>query len=238
MKEIEKNLWVRVRKYVRFLKIVPFVRMIAVCNNLAFGKVDEKSDIDLFIVAKSGRLFIVRAFITLILRLFGVRTYGNKTAGRFCLSFFVDDEFLDLEKIAIYQDIYLAYWLKSLKPILDDGVSKVLLEKNIWIKKYFDNEEDFEMNKEYLMENKSFVSKIFEWILSGRFGNFCENLLKRWQLKMVEKRGKTVGKEADWIINDHILKFHNIDRRKQYRDRWLEKYGENAKLRNDLFLTL
>ncbi len=238
MEEIEKNLWIKVQKYVRFLKIVPFVRMIAVCNNLAFGKVDEKSDIDLFIVAKSGRLFIVRAFITLILRLFGVRTYGNKIAGRFCLSFFVDDEFLDLEKIAIYQDIYLAYWLKSLVLILDDGVSRVLLEKNIWIKKYFDNEEDFEMNKEYLMENRSFIKKIFEWIGGGRFGDFCENLFKRWQLKTVEKRAQTVGKEAGWIINDHILKFHNIDRRQQYRDRWFSKYGENAKLKNDLFLTL
>src|SRR3989338_10492249 len=124
MSELENNLWLKVGRYVPFLRIVPFLKLVAVCNNLAFGKVKEKSDIDLFIIAKSGRLFTVRILVTGILHCLGVRRHGKKIAGRFCLSFFVDDKNLNLEPIAIDKDVYLAYWIKNIRPVLDDGIAE------------------------------------------------------------------------------------------------------------------
>ncbi|MBI4231920.1 hypothetical protein HY605_01695, partial [Candidatus Peregrinibacteria bacterium] len=121
---LEKKLWQRVNRYVKFLEWIPFLRMLAVCNNLAFDRVTAGSDIDLFIVAKKGRLFIVRTLVTGVLHVLGVRRHGDKVAGRFCLSFFVDDCALDLKKLAIERDIYLAFWIFSMKPVIDDGVSE------------------------------------------------------------------------------------------------------------------
>lgn len=238
MDELEKKLWIKVNRYLKFLKIVPFLRLVAVCNNLAFKKVDNGSDIDLFIIAKEGRLFTARILITGILHLLGVRRHGNKIAGRFCLSFFVDDKYLDLSKIAIEQDIYLAYWVKSMLPILDDGISGDFLQANLWAKRFFEEENAFEINLDKVINRKSFLRGIFEWLLNGKFGDLLEKKLKRWQLKRASEKINLASGEASLIVDEHILKFHNIDRRRTYRNKWFKLYGKDAKLNEERFLVL
>ncbi|MBI2634689.1 hypothetical protein HYW82_03420 [Candidatus Peregrinibacteria bacterium] len=332
MEELEKKLWKRVWRYCRFLRFVPFLRMVAVCNNLAFGRVRAASDIDLFIVAREGHLFTVRIFVTAILHIFGVRRHGEKIAGRFCLSFFVDDSALDLSTIAIEKDIYLAYWVKNLVPIIDDGVYGEFLRKNEWVDGYFEEgeilkqvqddtkqvqddtkqvqddtkqvqddtkqvqddtkqvqddtkqvqddtkqvqddtkqvqddtkqvqddtkqvqddtkqvqddtkqvQDDTKQVQDDTIRDDMVVQDMvrqahhdnFEWIFGKRF----EKIMKKWQMKRaVEKRG-IAGNEASLVITDHMLKFHNIDRRRQYRNEWFKRYGE-AKISREKFLKI
>jgi hypothetical protein len=229
MKEIEKKLWDKSRKYVKILQIVPFVRMICVCNNLAFGLADEKSDIDLFVIAKTKRLFIVRTFITLILFFLGVRRRGNKIQSRFCLSFFVDDSALDLSKIAIANDIYLAYWIKSQVPFINDGVSLQFLKENEWAKKYFENENDFFIRSHEIMpiyRRYDFWRYVFEFLFSGFFGNLIESVLRKWQVKRALVKAKNVKDSSGIVVSEHMLKFHNIDGREYFRNLWIKKHGD------------
>ncbi len=238
MEKVEKVLWKRVRRYLPFLRFVPFLRMVAVCNNISFGRVTEKSDIDLFVVAKSGRLFTVRLFSIFILHVLGVRAHGRKFPGRFCLSFFVDDSSLDLSKIAISDDIYLALWTKSILPILDDGVGDVFVAKNSWARSYFEPESRFELDKSNAIAMKSTSRWILEYFFSGRFGSFFENSLKKWQLKRARGKMKNFGSSASIIIDEHMLKFHHNDKRSHYRDAWLRIYGREVKLSKEKFLAL
>lgn len=239
MTELERKLWARARRYVRFLRFVPFLRMVAVCNNLSFSKVNKESDIDLFIIAKSGRLFTVRFFSILILHILGVRLYGNKIRQRFCLSFFVDDSALDLSKIAIHRDIYLAFWVKSLVPILDDGVSNELLDSNNWVKEYFENNGDFQLNRERQMSNKSVLRGFLSFVLRGKIGNALERFLAKWQKeRAIKKARNVVGENVSLIIEDHILKFHHHDRRRDFSAKWIRAYGEEVKLNDERFLSL
>ncbi len=122
MKVIEDVLWRRVMRFAPMLRFVPGVRMVAVCNSLALGEVRPESDIDLFIVARAGWLFRVRFLSVLLMQVLGVRRYGKKVAGRFCLSFYVDERALDLSWVEMSGD-YMERWLSSLRPIVDDGVS-------------------------------------------------------------------------------------------------------------------
>lgn len=239
--EIAEQLWKKVRRYIGILQIVPFVRMISVCNNLAFGNVDEKSDIDLFVIAKKGRLFIVRSFVTFILHIFGVRRHGDKVAGRFCLSFFVDDTYLDLSPIAINHDIYLAFWIKSMKPVIDDGVSGKFLDANQWAAEYFERKSDFEMDLTKVFNGNWFTlssRRIFEFVFNGKFGDFVERKLRTWQQKRARDKSNDASENASLVIDDHILKFHNIDRRRKYRNMWFVNYGKSEKIENDKFLRL
>lgn len=238
MQETEKILWRKVEKYISFLRFVPFLRLVAVCNNLSFGRVSEKSDIDLFIVARAGRLFFVRFLVTFLLHALGVRRHGDKIEKRFCLSFFVDDSYLDLSKIAIYKDIYLAFWVKSLVPILDDGVGELILTKNYWAKEYFESGADFCLDASRRITNKSFLKNLFSKMLDGRLGDVIEGRLKKWQLSRAKLKMKTAGDAACLIVDEHILKFHNNDRRAAYRDLWVSRYGEDAKLNRDAFIAL
>ena len=47
-------------KVVKVLRRIPFIKMIAVCNRLAYSNTDEKGDIDLFIITEKNRLWLTR----------------------------------------------------------------------------------------------------------------------------------------------------------------------------------
>ena len=236
MTKIEKKLWKKVDRYIPMLRHIPFLRYVSVCNNLSFSKIEDGSDIDLFIIAKKGRLFIVRTFVTFILQILGVRRHGNRVKSRFCLSFFIDDSHLDLSDIAISNDIYLAFWFKYQLPILDDGVSKDLISKNTWIKNYF---EDGVVFRDYkLTANKSYIKSILTFTLEGVFGDFLEKILSSWQFKRSKKKAFLLEDKSGIIITENILKFHNNDRRREYRNKWFKKYKVDDELNLEKFKQL
>ncbi len=53
--------------------LFPQIQMVVLCNSRAMGEADENSDIDLFIIAKKGNLWIGRFIVTAITSLLGVR---------------------------------------------------------------------------------------------------------------------------------------------------------------------
>lgn len=107
-------------KGIKKLRWIPFLRAVFVCNTVASGSADENSDIDLFIITNTKRLWLVRFFATITLKLFGLRTSGKRTKDKICLSFYVAEDSLNLESITIVQsDIYMMYWISQLMPMYD-----------------------------------------------------------------------------------------------------------------------
>jgi hypothetical protein len=235
MDKLEKKLWKKTFRYCRLLRAVPFLRFVGVCNSLAFSKVDDKSDIDLFIVARKNRLFIVRTLVTFLFHVFGVRRHGNKIAGRFCLSFFVDDHNLDLSEVAIDRDLYLAFWIFSMRPVLDDGVYIDFLNENAWVSEYFGSAL---VPRAKAKLSFSFIKRGFEFILFSNFADFIEARLRTWQLSRAKKRASLVEDASGLVISASVLKFHNLDRRRAYRDRWDDKYGKDVLLTRARFSRL
>ena len=102
---------------------------------------EEDSDIDVFIVIKKGRLFITRALVTLYLSFLRMRRTKKKIKNKICLSFYIADDSLNLEKTAIKNDIYLIYWLSTLVPVYDpQNFYQIIIKNNQWLNKYFLNE--------------------------------------------------------------------------------------------------
>jgi len=101
----------------------------------------KDSDIDLFIITKKNRLWTTRIFATLLLTLLWKRKTAKKHSGQFCLSFFISEEELSLEEIALRNDIYLSYWLQTLIPIINrDTIFEKFIEENqTWCKIQNDN---------------------------------------------------------------------------------------------------
>ena len=236
MSEIEKKLWKKVDRYIPILRHIPFLRYVSVCNNLSFSKTEEGSDIDLFIIAKKNRLFIVRTLVTFLLQILGVRRHGNRIKSRFCLSFFIDDSHLDLSDIAISNDIYLAFWFKYQVPILDDNVSKDLIIKNTWIKNYLEEEVVFRNDK--LISNKSYIKTVLSFALNGVIGDVIEKALGSWQLRRSKNKADMLKDKSGISISPSILKFHNNDRRREYRNKWFNKYRADEKLELEKFKQL
>jgi hypothetical protein len=59
--------------------------------------------------------------MTLVFWLYGVWRYGEDITGNFCLSFFIEEDAMDMSRIALEDDIYLFFWMYYMKPILVVG---------------------------------------------------------------------------------------------------------------------
>jgi len=219
----------KARRAAKFIMGVPFLKAIFVCNTVASGTALEDSDIDFFIIAEKNRLYIVRFFTNLVLRFFGLRTYGTKIADKICLSFFIDDQNLNLEKLkAVPEDIHFAYWIAQMVPIYDSqNYFKRFLSANYWIKKYLPN---FNPQIQYVNLVKLNIffgtwQKIWQTMWQGGYGAMIEKQARDWQLlkmKLSIKEKSQVG-DNGVVVNNGVVKLHEYDTRAAIYNAWLDK---------------
>jgi len=229
-KFISEKFWQRTNIYGQYMKLVPFVRMLAVCNNLSYDNASETSDIDLLVVIEPGRMWIARLLITLILQFHGVRRHGRRVKGRFCLSFFITTNRLNMESLQIPdEDPYLAYWTQNLSPFYGKSVYGEFKKLNEpWLSDQYSLKFNEYSERHLCTIQETKLKRILEWIFSGKLGNLLEWLLKKTLKKKTLRSMGKLGVDADVIVNDNMLKFHNHDRRREYLKKWKEKININS----------
>ncbi len=217
--------------FAKIFRYFPGIKMIAVCNSLAYGNASDGSDIDFFIVAEAGKVWTARFFTASFLKIFNLRPTKENTRDKICLSFFVDEENLDLEKLFLselgqwpFKDIYFIYWFSQLVPIYDEsGIFEKLFKVNSWIKDYLPNFFPYRTNNvRKAKETPAFLKRILSVLLAGKF---LERKYKKWQLKFLPENLKKMSGEKNTkvIVSDGLLKFHDQDRRKEYARKFSEK---------------
>jgi len=219
------------KKAAKKLRSVPFLRAIFVCNSVGSEQALQDSDIDFFIVTEAKRIWIARFFSNLILRFFGIRTYGKKIKDKICLSFFVDGAHLDLAGLRIAEDdVHFAYWIRQMLPLYDpENYYSKFLSANGWIKKFMPN-----LNNEFITPHRFnvknsgpglFWKKAWEKMWTGSYGDLIEVQAKGLQWARIshalkEKSGRD---DKGVVFSEGVLKFHENDTRKNYREAWLKK---------------
>jgi len=221
------------KRGIRKLSKVPFVRAVFVCNTLAMGVSDEDSDIDVLVIVKNGRLWLARLLATIVLSLFGLRRTKNKIKDKICLSFYLADNNLNLEKIAIQSpDIYLMYWINNLIPVYDpDKLHSSMMKANSWVKKFLPNGlQAYEVGVQWRVGANGrspvpIIKNLLEKFWGGGYGDLIENQAKGIQQAKMKRNYLSLQNVGDTrvVVNDQIMKFHETDRREEYRDRWVEK---------------
>jgi len=212
---------------IKKLARVPFIRSVFVCNTVAGVGVEEKSDIDVFIIVKKGRIFLARAIATFILSLFNLRRTKRKIKNKICLSFYVTDDNLNLSSIAFENDVYLMYWLAQLIPVYDPDNLLISLQKaNTWVEKHLPNVfQSYKILPRWQVINNRFwqaIKKFFERIWGGGYGDLMEVQARGMQLNKMKMNISSVQNEPDTrvVVNDKMLKFHEKDRRLEYKEIW------------------
>ncbi|MFA6550094.1 MAG: hypothetical protein WCT36_01930 [Candidatus Gracilibacteria bacterium] len=219
------KLWNKVFRYSWVFKMVPFIKMVAVCNSLSYMDVNKKSDIDLFVTTDKNRLFTARFLLSAILYLLGVKRHDHKVAGRFCLSFFVTENSLDMEQVALKPyDIYLAFWAMSLTPVFGEKTYNEFVEKNSWTKRYFP---DGIIPNTSVIHKSGFIARAVKRfltrVLSGKLGGKLEGYLSRALIKRAESKAEKLPDRRGTIISSNIMKFHDNDIREYIREAWEKK---------------
>ncbi len=220
----------QMRKAVRmvtWLRWFPWIRMIALISSLPMGNVKASSDIDLFIVAKKQYIWLTRLCAAGFLKVLRQRPDGDVSKDRFCLSFFVTEDALDLEPVSFGpDDIVFQYYVASILPIYDpDGLYSDLLKANRWLAKYLPNAQ-FEQQfvhevfcPEWLWKVQSCIEFITWPFFNGYFDEWYCNL----QLRILPERLKSIANiDSRVIISDQMLKFHDKDNRHEVVKKWHE----------------
>ncbi|MFA6098022.1 MAG: hypothetical protein WCV50_04450 [Patescibacteria group bacterium] len=211
---------VRIIKYLRWM---PFVKIIAICNTLAYSNSRREGDIDLFIITSPRRVWQARWWVTGFLKLFNLRPTLQKTQDTFCASFFIDKNNLNLEIFKVADDIYLPYWIVQLYPVYDEGLYNDFETQNAWVRKKIPNWIPASTVPRRTVAPAGWLKSVY----TGFFTLLPESFFKKQQMHiMPEKLREAANKDTRVIINDGVLKFHDNDRRRLYYESWKKRLNQ------------
>ncbi len=214
----------RARLIGKILAFVPWVKMIALTGDVAYLNAQEDADLDFFIIARKGSIWATRFWCAGLMKILGLRPdfKRQKFSNRACLSFFISEDYLNLEPVLLKDkteqanDPHFAYWLTQFLILYaEDDLEKKFFLENEWLKKYLPNWQapvfNFVSQKSILM----LLKNIFRVTTT----TFEENVYKRIQLKILNQKLKILARQnKDVIINDKMLKLHQNDSREQCRN--------------------
>ena len=205
----------KAERAVQLLGRLPWIDGVAVCNSLSWYQTKQDSDIDLFVITRPGRIWSARLLSTIPAILLRQRP-GEAASDPVCLSFFCTDQALNFEKLKIGStDPYLAYWCRSLVPLVDHSG---------WMEK-------FEMQNSWLREvlpNAQFVRRASRFRPSVKFHlpwlPLSERLAKQLQLERFPKViRELMNIDTRVVVSAEMLKFHEHDARQQIRQALADK---------------
>lgn len=206
----------------RIFSFIPWIKMVALSNVIGRSNMKEESDIDIFIITESRRIWITRFVTVVLVKILGLRPELNNVKDKICLSFFVTTETLDLQSLMMTDDIYFNYWLANLMPIYcRDNYYHRLIQANTWLLDKMPNWSEVVEENELLVkrENSIFYRDVVDLLVGGLDTN-----LKNYQLRVMSPTLKELmNKDTRVVVNDGVLKLITNDRREYYRDLYLRK---------------
>ncbi len=195
----------RAEQFVKFAAWLPWVKMIAVCNSLAYSFTNTESDIDLFIVVQRGRIWSTRLILTGALALMRARP-GERAKDPLCLSFFATEDCLDLSSVKIGpEDPYLMYWIATLAPVLDRNETFAKFRAaNGWIRQSVPRAHRVLRARSYAVSSQPKFPNV----------SFFERTAERMQRsRFPESLRSMMNVDSRVVVTDSMLKFHHNDRR-------------------------
>lgn len=207
--ELKQKLADKISRLKEITQKIPEISDILLVNSYALGSLKESSDIDLLVITKPDVLWWTRLKLTGALELAGIRRKPGHIEEQFCLSFFITENAMDMSKIALENDIYLHFWTPSITSLTGKALP-AWQYSNIWLKDIFP-----------ALPSSSNPSSLLPTPYSlSRFFNILVRPIMRWRNNI---RSRKLGPEASIIVSDVMFKFHNLDRRKLYREKTLEE---------------
>ena len=198
----------KIRKHIKFLRHLPFIRGIALAGSQAMGEQKPDSDIDLLVITENKYLWLTRTLITTYFQFLGARRHGEKISNRFCLNHYL----VGPKTMNELRNLYTAWEYAKLRPLVYYQATAQFQSANAdWIRAFFPNF----MPEEILPESQSGAQRLFEGLLKNKFGLFLEEKLKNWQLPKIRQ-------EKFIVVQPDELSFHPNSKQQLLLDRFFE----------------
>ncbi len=217
----------RARRVASVLRTLPFIRFVGVANSLAFSYARPQSDIDFFIVAKSGHVWTARLAATGLAKLLGWRPAPGKNRDTICLSFYLADDRVNLEPLKIGPaDDYLAHWVNQVVPLADSaGIADRLFQENQWTATLFPNRMPYDTATARRVRPSAWapaVQRTLELLLGAQW---IERQAERWQRRVLPDQLRRLAEASgsEVVLDAGTIKLHGNDRRQQFQAAYEER---------------
>lgn len=194
----------KAEKTTDILKRIPWIKFIGITGAVSAFGAQEDDDIDFLIVTQKNRLWLVRGFVFVILKILGQLRTDDRPERKICPNIFLSEEYLSWEKQG--RNLFVANEICMLYPLYDkDEMYFRFIKENEWVFNYFIN---FKVNFDGLGEKNKNPSV---------FMKFLEKIAYILQKKYMKKRRTTELIQKNRIHfnkQDHtgkiLLKYNNI----------------------------
>lgn len=190
-------------------RYVPFVEFAVAAGSMALGNVRDESDFDVIVGVRNGRIFTARFFAILAFGLFGWRrqklNHDETAKDKICLNHFVTTASY------LLSPPHSPYWQKLYRMLVPLYGTPQALQA------FFDANTTWMPERVMVSDDLRhrhrapswFKMNVKEAALSGRFGDLIERLLKRVQVRRIERSMRSdAGYKPRIIYNDTELEFH------------------------------
>lgn len=226
---LARDVWPIAERYGRWLRWIPFVRMVAVSGSLALDNNASDSDIDLFCVTDSRRLWIARLWLVFLSRL--TRLFSNVFPRYLCPNYLLTSGALRLED----RNLFTAYEAVQAVPLWGKDVYHRFIQANPWMERYLPHSCQEIRETAEDEPRKPRLVRGCERLLGGRFGDIVDRGIFRIFLfgyrKRAERRGWTWSQLEDAYRRDRYTVpeggYIRVVRR-HFSERVRERLGERV----------
>ncbi len=197
--------WRKLTRLARRLRFAPFIEFVMVQGSLAIGNVNPRSDFDVLVGVRAGRIFTARYFLNFIFGIAGGRRLNDEhdsSPDKFCFNHFTTPAVFAKPPFNQYRrELY-----RNMTPLWGKPeIIRKFLQANAWC----GVTELAAYNLRFLPEEKNYIGRSLEFVLDGFLGNFIENRI----LAPIAKRRLAAylarkPKEGRVVISDTELEFH------------------------------
>lgn len=180
-------LWQAAARYGRWLARVPFVEMVAVSGSLAVANAHQKSDIDLFCITQSKRLWLSRLFIVPLSKL--TRRFPGRFPLYLCPNYIVTTDALEV----VEHNLFTAHEVVQAVPIWGRLVFQRFLDENQWVRRFLPHQSMTTPEREPPAPHRPLVTRAIEGLLGGRLGDALDVTAHRLFVTFYRRRALRSG---------------------------------------------
>ena len=212
-----------------FICRLPFVRGVMISGSLSKNAISKNDDIDYFIIAKKGRLWLCKFFILLFKKIFLLNSRKY-----LCINYFIDERCLEIAD----KNIFTATEIVFLVPLRNQEIYKQFLDANSWTKLFFPNR-PFNLNH-CTNNSEPFFKRLLEKMLNGKTGDKLDSYFMELSVKKNKKRYGLADQKliSSNIRNDKLVSKNHFP---GYQHTIIERYNSKIsafRTENQIDLTI
>ncbi|CAG0932880.1 hypothetical protein TFLX_02817 [Thermoflexales bacterium] len=195
------RLWQRARRFVRVLRLLPFVRMLAITGALSMNNSTAGDDIDVLIVTAPHRVWLTRACAVALV-------YVGKLCGdTLCPNYVISEQALTLER----RTLFTAHEFAQMVPVYGRCVYDQMCAANRWIQTLLPNA--VRPLRSEPDQQPGFIGctlkRGLERLLAGRLGDALEAWEMRRKIRKFQR--KLARPDGDAMLDRDHVKGHFDD---------------------------